>query len=101
MENLEENSLKMIGANVPATFAMKFTSYCRKHRFNQRQLFENLTKMWLEQDRLTQEHIYHGRVVQVFRVDDDIIRAQSVVARTKVQSIKQKQKRNRKSAKPG
>jgi len=61
VENWNEDNLKQIGAKVPREFAEMFSEHCRKEKFNQRQLFYNLTKWWLEHNVIIQEHICKGR----------------------------------------
>ena len=64
MKNLNEENLKMIGAKVPAEFAEDFKQYCRRHRFNQRELFYNLVKWWHDQEESIQWLIYRGKMEQ-------------------------------------
>jgi hypothetical protein len=86
MEIYEEKDLELIGAKVPMEFAQKFKAFCRK-KYNQRILFHNIFKWWMDLPEATQEHIYRGRISEAH---EQIAKeeARDVVARSKARSSK-------------
>jgi len=98
-ENWDENNLKQIGAKVPIEFARKFAKYCRAGKFNQRLLFYNLTKWWLKQDSINQEHICRGRTEEALSRISEEVRGRGKIRRAKAQTKQPKQKPSRKSSK--
>lgn len=102
MENIEEDLLLQIGVNLDRAFVMKFRDYCQENDFKQRTLIRRLVECWLALDPINQEHIYRGRLDEVFShlvETPGSSAAREVVARTKARVAKQKQKPNRKSSK--
>lgn len=100
MENIEENKLLQIGANLDREFVEKFREYCRAKDFKQKTLVRRLVECWLALDPINQEHIYRGRLSEVFPQKASG-NAQDVVVRAKARAAKQKQKPTRKSSKAG
>jgi len=98
MENIEENKLLQIGANLDREFVEKFREYCRANDFKQKTLIRRIVECWLSLDPINQEHIYRGRLDEVFshKAPD---KAKEVVARTKARVAKKKQKPSRKPSK--
>ena len=102
MENIEESKLLQIGANLDRKFVENFREYCRLNDFKQKTLIRRIVECWLALDPINQEHIYRGRLDEVFPHSAEApgsSAARDVVARAKVQTAKQKRKAGRKSSK--
>jgi hypothetical protein len=102
MENIDKNDLKMIGAKVPTDFAEKFAAHCKKNKYNQRMLFYNLAKWWLDQDETIQWLIYRGKITDAHSL---ISSAQAAIddesAAASASANSKRKKNRRRSSKTG
>jgi len=86
MENLQKNEKKLLGAFVDSDFVIKFRSYCQENDFKQRSLFRNLTEFWLLLDPILQEHIYRGRLNEVYALMDEASAARDTAKKKRSRS---------------
>lgn len=71
MENLQENKFLQIATNLDRAFVEKFREYCSQNDFKQKTLIRRLLEWWLALDPISQEHIYRGRMNEVFAFEDE------------------------------
>jgi len=71
MKNFIENEGILVGAKVHPQIAENFKKLCRQERYNQRLFFSNLLEWFLSLDSTNQEHIYRGRMSEVFAFEDE------------------------------
>jgi len=89
----EEENLLHLGSDLDRDFVLVFREYCRLNDFKQKTLIRRLVEFWLAQDPITQEHIYRGRLEEVFAVEDEAAAARD--------SSKQKRSRRQRPSKAG
>ena len=95
MENLHDNSKKMIGGRVPIEFAETFTNYCNDNGINRSVLFHNLAKWWLELPESIQWLIYRGKTKEAHRQIAAEVEADTIVSDAEADVAKQKRKQHR------
>lgn len=101
MTGNKKNTLH-IGADLEdMEFVKAFREYCLKEDFKQKTLVERLTKWWMAQDQITQEHIYRGRLSEAHAQIAEAAQGRAAVvrARAKAQTKHLKRKQVEKPSK--
>ena len=70
MEKSNENILHL-GVDLDTNFVLSFREYCRSNDFKQKTLIQRLVEFWLALDPISQEHVYRGRMNEVFAFEDE------------------------------
>jgi hypothetical protein len=97
MENIYDKDKKSIGAKVKNELADEFTAFC-KNKYNQRVLFPNLVRWFMDLKEPIQWLIYwgkfeeaHGQIAESF-VDDAVSAAEDADAKPKRKKAKHRSK---------
>ena len=67
----KDKKILHLGADLDRDFVLGFRDYCRSNDFKQKTLIYRLVEFWLAQDPIRQEHIYRGRLKEVFAFEDE------------------------------
>lgn len=98
----EEENLLHLGADLDKNFVLDFRKYCRLNDFKQKTLIRRLVECWRALDPIAQEHIYRGRLDEVFphsaKAPGSPV-ARDIVARSKAHVARQKRKPAQRSSK--
>jgi len=77
MEKSNENILHL-GADLDRDFVLRFREYCRSNDFKQKTLIQRLVEWWLGLDPISQEHVYRGRMNEMFAFEDEAAAAREI-----------------------